>query len=280
MSSCLEPIEGGGEGEAGGGGYSPSQPGQVCGKAGNNTDTVRNANGRELMFSWNLCVLLLIVILSYCVYDIRKRLSCSQKEKETSITKIREDVIRDIEAFIPDIINSIRIDDKIRNIVELELKNILNSREFEQKLKALISVNPTISEEPIASKDARPVVPIQEVTSSVEIGQAVLCDTKQNEGEASSILFAKIHKDGIMIPCVEDRANYKITQLSATEGEFEYCGSFQEAKDNSNAAFDNYADVEGVINSSSGVVTVSKGIVEQTDGGKWKVTKKAIVRFL
>ena len=74
-------------------------------------------------------------------------------------------------------------------------------------------------------------------------------------------------------------SNYKIFDIHGNYAKFEFCGNEQEAIADKDAFFDSVCDDSNFSSNVNQVINVEPGAVELQGDGRWKVTKKATIKF-
>lgn len=93
-----------------------------------------------------------------------------------------------------------------------------------------------------------------------------------------NVFFAKNFGDNLLKVVSQEEAQYELEQTTANESIFTYCGDFMTACSNRDAIFDGVCQLIGNIRSASKITTIEKGTAT-LENGKWKVTKKATLKF-
>ena len=105
------------------------------------------------------------------------------------------------------------------------------------------------------------------------------------EGGASQTLgetkkeYVKNFKSGLMNPCSQNEAQFRLFIKDNGVAQFDFCGDFETAKANVDGTFDGICRIEGGLMGASKISTTRMGEAELLANGKWKVTKLAIVKF-
>lgn len=99
-------------------------------------------------------------------------------------------------------------------------------------------------------------------------------------GQTASFQYVKNFRDGYMNPCSQNEAQFRLSMKGDGVSSFEFCGDFETAKANVDGTFDGVCKIEGGIDGSSKITTVSMGEATLQPNGKWKVSKPAIVKFV
>lgn len=93
-----------------------------------------------------------------------------------------------------------------------------------------------------------------------------------------NVFFAKNFGDNLLKVVSQEEAQYELEQTTANESIFTYCGDFMTACSNRDAIFDGVCQLIGNIRSATKITTIEKGTAT-LENGKWKVTKKATLKF-
>ena len=93
-----------------------------------------------------------------------------------------------------------------------------------------------------------------------------------------NVFFAKNFGDNLLKVVSQEEAQYELEQTTANESIFTYCGDFMTACSKRDAIFDGVCQLIGNIRSASKITTIEKGTAT-LENGKWKVTKKATLKF-
>lgn len=93
-----------------------------------------------------------------------------------------------------------------------------------------------------------------------------------------NVFFAKNFGDNLLKVVSQEEAQYELEQTTANESIFTYCGDFMTACSNRDAIFDGVCQLIGNIRSATKITTIEKGTAT-LENGKWKVIKKAIIKF-
>ncbi len=96
----------------------------------------------------------------------------------------------------------------------------------------------------------------------------------QNE----NVFFAKNFGNNLLKVVSQDEAQYELELTTANESTFTYCGDLVTACSNRDAIFDGVCQLIGNIQSATKISTIEKGTAA-LENGKWKVIKKAIIKF-
>ncbi|MGN0187829.1 MAG: hypothetical protein ACI392_08830 [Paludibacteraceae bacterium] len=94
-------------------------------------------------------------------------------------------------------------------------------------------------------------------------------------------IFLKNFNAGAMKECSASEAQYKLVLADAqsTSGEFSFAGDINSALATKDATFEDVCDLENWNMSSKSCSTIEKGKAEKIAEGKWKVVKKAKIKF-
>ena len=92
-------------------------------------------------------------------------------------------------------------------------------------------------------------------------------------------LYAKTFKNGLLKECSREEADFEIFNIDGDTARFEFCGNETKAISNSDSTFDDICDREGILDGATAINNIVSGEVRRQDG-KWKVTKKAKIKFL
>ena len=99
------------------------------------------------------------------------------------------------------------------------------------------------------------------------------------QGLSTPMQYAKNFKDGFMNQCSPDVAQFRLSIKGDGVSFFEFCGDFETAKANVDGTFDGVCKIEGGLDGSSRITTVSAGEASLQSNGKWKVIKPATIKF-
>lgn len=94
----------------------------------------------------------------------------------------------------------------------------------------------------------------------------------------NNVFFAKNFGNNLLRVVSQEEAQYELEQTTANESTFTYCGNFEKACSNSEPIFDGVCQLIGNIRSATKITTIEKGTAT-LENGKWKVTKKATLKF-
>lgn len=94
----------------------------------------------------------------------------------------------------------------------------------------------------------------------------------------NNVFYAKNFRDTLLKVVPREDAQYELSQISTNEVVFKYCGNFETAYSNREAIFDGVCQLIGNIQSATKITTLENGTAT-LENGKWKVTKKATLKF-
>ena len=122
-------------------------------------------------------------------------------------------------------------------------------------------------------------MPVDEVASQSKDKEE--CVSKEKlDGQQETFLYAKQFDKGELKICNISDAFYKLQIVSDDEAKFEFCGDLSRAMNNFNAVFDDVADYSGSSSAAKKCNTIEKGEAKRINDNKWKVVKKAKIKFL
>lgn len=121
-------------------------------------------------------------------------------------------------------------------------------------------------------------MPVDEVASQSKDKEE--CVSKEKlDGLQEPFLYAKQFDKGELKICNISDAFYKLQMVSDDEAKFEFCGDLSRAMNNFNAVFDDVADYYGSSSAATKCNTIEKGEAKRINDNKWKVVKKAKIKF-
>ncbi|MBO5988283.1 MAG: hypothetical protein J6Q03_02225 [Paludibacteraceae bacterium] len=129
----------------------------------------------------------------------------------------------------------------------------------------------------ISDETLKKEVGIDANSSQLKVG--CVSDEKLVDANAT-FLYAKQFDKGELKICDKSDAFYKLQIVSDDEAKFEFCGDLSRAMNNFNAVFDDVIDYSGSSSTATKCNMVEKGEAKRISDSKWKVTKKAKIKFL
>lgn len=93
-----------------------------------------------------------------------------------------------------------------------------------------------------------------------------------------NVFYAMNFRDTLLKVVSREEAQYELERTSTNEALFTYCGDFETACSNRDAVFDGVCQLIGNIQLATKIRTIEKGTAA-LENGKWKVIKKAIIKF-
>ena len=220
-----------------------------------------------------LSLLIIVIVLIVKISSIQSDVDCLRNSLKSAKTDIDIHMLKHNKGNISGA-TSVKSKDKGLDALSLRVSYVesamkqLSSRldaNTKKEVKSATNTEPSSSRSEISTKEAPSIAP-NEPTSPAKSGVSI---------------YLKNFNAGTMKECPASDTQYELIlpDAQSLSGEFTFVGDINSALATKDATFEDVCDLEKWSMSSKSCDTVEKGKAEKVSDGKWKVIKKAKVKF-